>query len=47
MVLKIPGCPKNIKDCPRQMCPLFPCFAYEEHLDRMDKAKSSRDRGWE
>lgn len=45
--MKIPDCPNNLKVCPKSMCPKFPCWAYDNHLDKLDKEKKSRDDGWE
>jgi len=45
--MKVDNCPKYLNMCPEQHCPLYPCWAYEQHMDNQDRAKKDRDTGWE
>jgi hypothetical protein len=45
--MKVDSCPKNLNHCPEASCPLYPCWAYDQHMDGMDKDKKERDSGWE
>jgi hypothetical protein len=45
--MKVPDCPKKLVNCPEQHCPMYPCWAYEKHLENADRSKRERDAGWE
>jgi len=47
IAMRIDGCPKNLKDCPGKMCPLYPCWAVEDYLNKQDRNKRNKDEGWE
>ncbi len=45
--IRIENCPKSLNRCPESACPMYPCWAYEQHMDCKDKEKTKRDEGWE
>jgi len=45
--MRIENCPKNLNHCPKQMCPLFPCWAYEKQMAKKNSEGNKRDDGWE
>ena len=45
--MRIDNCPKGLNHCPEASCPIYPCWAYDQHLDKMDKEKQLKDDGWE
>ncbi|MBW2964680.1 hypothetical protein KY363_04430 [Candidatus Woesearchaeota archaeon] len=45
--MRVDQCPKNLRQCPEGSCPSYPCWAYEEHLNKLDRDKKDRDSGWE
>jgi hypothetical protein len=46
-IMMIENCPKGLNNCPEKGCPEFPCWAYEQHMEKMDKEKKEKDSGWE
>jgi len=47
MKMKVNNCPKNLHHCPESACPMYPCWAYEQHMDNKEKEKQIMDEGWE
>jgi hypothetical protein len=45
--MKIDQCPKNMKNCPESICPMYPCWAYEKHAGGKDRQQKAKDQGWE
>jgi hypothetical protein len=45
--MNVDNCPKNLNKCPEQHCPMYPCWAYDQHMENQDKDKRDRDAGWE
>jgi len=45
--MNIPECPKKMRNCPGNSCPMHPCWAYEKYLDKEDREKKNNDQGWE
>jgi hypothetical protein len=45
--MKVPDCPKNLKRCPEDSCPIHPCWAFIKHSDRLEKEQLEKDDGWE
>ncbi len=40
-------CPKKLRHCPKNGWPMYPCWAYEKHLDDKDHTTKLNDEGWE
>ena len=45
--MQVNECPKSLRHCPENECPMYPCWAYDKHLDKLDVEKQQRDEGWE
>lgn len=47
LLMKVENCPKNLNHCPSQMCPMYPCWAFEKHKTKGDVEQRDKDSGWE
>ncbi|MBW2967359.1 hypothetical protein KY362_02630 [Candidatus Woesearchaeota archaeon] len=45
--MRIENCPKKLNNCPEANCPSYPCWAFDQHMDMLDRDKSKKDEGWE
>ncbi|MFC1755661.1 hypothetical protein ACFL96_20115 [Thermoproteota archaeon] len=44
--MKIDNCPKKLNKC-NDMCPEYPCWAYDEYMNQQDRVERKRNEGWD
>ena len=44
--MKVENCPKKLNSC-TNMCPEYPCWAYDEHMNRKDADTRKQNDGWD